>query len=65
MIKTKLQEDFWYLFNQIGKYIIPGVLALGILSKFFTGKKETAKDTLTAAEEKETLKDVGIRANGT
>lgn len=62
VIKTKLQENFWYLFDQIGKYIIPGVLALGILSMFFVGQKENAKDTLTAAEEKETLKDVGVRA---
>ncbi|NJD53711.1 MAG: DUF1646 domain-containing protein [Candidatus Methanoperedens sp.] len=62
VIKTKLQEDFWFLFDQIGKYIIPGVLALGILSIFFVGKKEKAKDSLEAAEEKETLKDVGIRA---
>ncbi len=62
VIKTKLQENFWYLFNQLGIYIIPGVLALGILSMFFVGQKEKAKDTLTAAEEKETLKDVGVRA---
>jgi len=62
VIKTKLQENFWYLFDQIGKYIIPGVIALGIVSMFFVGQKEKAKDTLTAAEEKETLKDVGIRA---
>lgn len=62
VIKTKLQENFWYLFNQIGKYIIPGVVALGIVSMFFVGKKEKAEDTLTATEEKETLKDVGIRA---
>ncbi len=62
VIKTKLQENFWYLFNQLGIYIIPGVLALGILSMFFVGQKEKAADTLIAAEEKETLKDVGIRA---
>ena len=62
VIKTKLQENFWYLFNQIGIYIIPGVIALGIVSMFFVGQKEKAADTLTATEEKETLKDVGIRA---
>ncbi len=62
VIKTKLQEDFWYLFNQIGKYIIPGVIALGIVAMFFAGKKENAENSLKAAEEKETLKDVGIRA---
>ena len=50
------------MFNQLGKYIIPGIIALGILSMFFVGKKEKAKDSLTATEEKETLKDVGIRA---
>lgn len=60
VIKTKLQEDFWYLFNQIGKYIIPGVVAFGIISVFFVkGRAETA---LTADEGIETLKDVGIRA---
>jgi predicted cation transporter len=63
VIKTKLQEDFWYLFNQIGKYIIPGVIALGIISMFFVGKKERAEDFITPEKEKEkeTLKDVGIR----
>jgi len=29
---------------------------------FFVGQKEKAKDSLTSAEEKETLKDVGVRA---
>ena len=62
VINTKLQADFWYLFDQLGIFIIPGVLALGILSMFFVGQKEKAKDSLTATEEKETLKDVGIRA---
>jgi len=62
VIKTKLQENFWFLFDQLGKYIIPGIVALGILSMFFVGQKEKAKDSLTSAEEKETLKDVGIRA---
>lgn len=62
VIKTKLDESFWYLFNQIGKYIIPGVVALGILSMFFVGRKEKAENSLAVAEEKETLKDVGIRA---
>jgi predicted cation transporter len=61
VIKTKLQEDFWYLFYQIGKYIIPGVIGLGIISMFFAGKKQEA-EVLTPEQEKETLKDVGIRA---
>ncbi|MEQ9730085.1 MAG: DUF1646 family protein [Candidatus Methanoperedens sp.] len=61
VIKTKLQEDFWYLFYRIGKYIIPGVIALGIISMFFAGKKQKA-EVLAPEDEKETLKDVGIRA---
>ncbi|MCX9012262.1 MAG: DUF1646 family protein [Candidatus Methanoperedens sp.] len=62
VIKTKLQENFWYLLIQIGKYIIPGIIALGVLSMFFIGQKGKARETLAAEEEKETLKDVGIRA---
>ncbi len=61
VIRTKLQEDFWYLFYQIGKYIIPGIVGLGIVSMFFIGKKQSA-ELLTPQEESETLKDVGIRA---
>lgn len=62
VIKTKLQESFWYLFYQIGMYIIPGIIGLGVVSTFFVGHKELTKDTLTAAEGRETLTDVGIRA---
>lgn len=63
VIRTKLNEDFWYLARQIGLHIVPGVLALGILSMLFIGSNKRSEDTLTAREEeKETLKDVGIRA---
>ncbi len=61
VINTKLQADFWYLFYQIGKYIIPGIIVLGIMSMFFVGKKQEA-EVLISEEERETLKDVGIRA---
>ena len=61
VIKTKLEENFLYLFYQIGKYIIPGVIALGILSMFFVGRGKESGDTLTATEEKEKLSEVGIR----
>jgi len=62
VIKTKLQEDFWYLFFQIGKYIIPGVVALGVIGMFFVKGKEKLEESMTADEGTETLADVGIRA---
>jgi predicted cation transporter len=63
VIKTKLQENFWYLFFQIGKYILPGVVVLGIASIFFLKGKTQVQDSLAKkAEEKETLTDVAIRA---
>lgn len=61
VIKTKLQEDFWYLFRQIGIYIIPGIVGLGIISMLFIGKKQEA-EVVVLVEEIENLKDVGVRA---
>lgn len=62
---TKLQGDpynagFFFLFNQLAIYIIPGILAMGVLAMFFTGKK-SKEACLTTTEEIETLKDVVIR----
>ncbi len=62
VIKTKLQQDFWFLYYKIGKYIIPAVVALGIIGTFFVGRREKAENFLVVAEKKETLKDVGVRA---
>jgi len=63
---TKLQGEpynagFFFLFNQLAVYIIPGCLAMGLLSMFMTGK--TSASTCVVAEEGgEGLKDVVIRA---
>ena len=62
---TKLQgapynAGFFFLFNQLAIYIIPGVLAMGLLAVFFTGKK-SKEACLVTTEETETLKDVVIR----
>ncbi len=62
VIRTKLQEDFWYLFHQIGRYIIPGVIALGIVGMLSVGRREGARDPPATAGEREALADVGIRA---
>jgi predicted cation transporter len=42
-------------------YIIPGILAFGILSTIVVGKKTTEKQTDMVAKGGDTLRDVGIR----
>lgn len=63
---TKLQgppynAGFFFLFNQLAVYIIPGVIAMGLLAVLFTSKKG-AGECLVTTEETETLKDVVMRA---
>ncbi len=52
---------FFFLFEKLAMYIIPGVLALGVLGVFFTGKA-TKQECITTVEDSETLRDVGVRA---
>ena len=63
---TKLQGEpynagFFFLFNQLAVYIIPGCLAFGLLAMFFTGKAKLA-DCMVAEEEDGGLREVVIRA---
>ena len=63
---TKLQgppyhAGFTFLLDTIGVYIIPGVLAFGLLSTIIVGKKTVAKETDILARGGDTLRDVGIR----
>ena len=63
---TKLQgvpynAGFFFLFDRLAVYIIPGILAMGFLSVFFTSKK-AGKECLSVAEDSETIRDVVIRA---
>ncbi len=63
---TKLQgppynAGFFFLFNRLAVYIIPGCLAMGLLAMFFTGKKG-AEVCVAAAEEDGGLRDVFVRA---
>jgi len=63
---TKLQgppynAGFFFLFNQLAIYIIPGCIAMGLLAMFFTGKAK-APECAAATEEDGGLKDVVIRA---
>jgi predicted cation transporter len=63
---TKLQgapyyAGFFFLFNRLAIYIIPGIIAMGLLSIFFVGKK--GSETCEKVEEvAETLMDVVMRA---
>ncbi len=63
---TKLQGEpynaaFFFLFNQLAIYIIPGCLAMGLLAMFFTGKAK-ALECKVSQEDDGGLKDVVIRA---
>ncbi len=63
---TKLQGEpynagFFFLFNQLAIYIIPGCLAMGLLAMFFTGKAK-AMECKASEEEDGGLKDVVVRA---
>ncbi|MCX6676426.1 MAG: DUF1646 family protein [Methanothrix sp.] len=52
---------FFFLFDKLALYIIPGVLAMGVLGFFFT-RKAVKQECITIAEDSETLRDVGVRA---
>jgi len=63
---TKLQGEpfhagFFYLFNQLAIYIIPGCLAFGLLAMFFTGKAKV-QECMVSEEDDGGLRDVVIRA---
>jgi len=63
---TKLQGDpynagFFFLFNQLAIYIVPGCLAMGLLAMFFTGKAKPMECKVTE-EDDGGLRDVVIRA---
>lgn len=53
---------FYYLANLLGIYIIPGIIAYGIVGMFFLGKVDINDPGLKAEDYKETLKDVVMRA---
>ncbi len=65
IVVSKLNEDFLYLFNLIGVYIIPGVIAFGVLAAFMvksrnqSDKKEADK---SEAVETESYGEIIIRS---
>ncbi|HEY9204916.1 MAG TPA: DUF1646 family protein [Candidatus Methanoperedens sp.] len=53
---------FDYLIKLLGVYIIPGIIAYGIVGMFFLGKADNKDQGLKGEDYKETLKDVIMRA---
>lgn len=58
---SKLNADFWYLARNLGFYIIPGIIALGLLAAFSI-KPQLSQEGLSEREEQESYKEVVIRA---
>ncbi|MGV8078202.1 MAG: DUF1646 family protein [Methanosarcina sp.] len=54
--------DFMFLFNMLGKYILPGILVYGLIGMFFLGKVDPKDAGMKAADYNETVKDVIMRA---
>jgi predicted cation transporter len=61
VIVTKLQEDFWYLLVNIGKYVIPSVIAFGIIGYFYASRSHVSRNTLSEDQVEEKQKEVFIR----
>jgi predicted cation transporter len=53
---------FDYLFKMLGVYILPGILAMGILGMFFLGRVDPKEHNLEGQDYNETLRDVILRA---
>ncbi len=53
---------FTYLIEQLAIYILPGILAFGLVGMFFLGKVDPKDVGLKAEDYNETLKDVVMRA---
>ncbi|GEM_PF-27518 len=53
--------NFFFLFDQLAGYVIPGVLAMGVIGTLFV-RKATAGECVTTTAATEGLRDVGIRA---
>lgn len=62
IIVTKLDIGFWYLFNNLGKYIIPAIVALGLLGTYYGVEFNESDDTMKLKIEKQSNKEIVLRA---
>lgn len=56
---------FFYMMNLLAKFIVPGVLALGVAAVIMVGKHKADKTDLAAAEKPEKLSHVAVRGGKT
>jgi predicted cation transporter len=54
--------DFWYLIDMIGIYIVPGVLLFGLFGVALFQRSGLSTDDLTCRAERDSLRDVFVRA---
>jgi predicted cation transporter len=63
IVISKLNADFWYLAKLIGIFIIPGILAMGLLGTVLVGKNQAGTAAaVSEAGEAETYTGVVLRA---
>lgn len=72
IVVSALKADFFYLTRNIGAYVIPGVIVMGLLGAFIASRKETSGESAEKEEsfileeqniaQAESLKDVFMRA---
>lgn len=55
IVVSSLKADFFYLFRNIGIYVIPCIFALGLFGAFYVGGKHKAAQAISEAEEKNLL----------
>ena len=55
VVISKLDQDFFYLFREVGVYVIPGVIAMGLVGFVYTGRAEAIKKKKEEAAEAEAL----------
>jgi predicted cation transporter len=62
IIVTKLDIGFWYLFNSLGIYIIPAIIALGLLGTYFGVEFNAPDDNMKLEIEKQSNSEIIMRA---
>lgn len=60
VVVSKLNVGFWYLLQQLGALIIPGIIVLGIAGTFFA-RKDIAEKASEIENESETLRTILVR----